>query len=71
MTVKELLERLSALPNHEAEVLVQVPDPNDPEAPDDYTIEEVTFMDWPTHYRSTGDVSGVAKFSRPQAYIKV
>jgi hypothetical protein len=71
MTVKELLERLSVLPNHDAEVLVQVPDPNDPEAPDDYTIEDVTFMDWPTRYCSTGDVSGVAKFSRPQAYIKV
>jgi hypothetical protein len=71
MTVKELLERLSMLPDHDAEVLVQVPDPNDPEAPDDYSIEDVTFMDWPTHYRSSGDVSGVAELSRPQAYIKV
>ena len=48
MTVKELLATLSVLPNPDAEVLVQVPDPNDPEAPDDYTIEDVTFMDWPT-----------------------
>jgi len=71
MTVKELLQRLSALPDHDAEVSVQVPDPNDPEAPDDYTIEAVTFMDWPAHYRSTEDVSGVAEFSQPQVYIKV
>jgi len=71
MAVKELLERLSVLPDHDAEVLVLVPDPNDPDAPDDYSIEDVTFMDWPTHYRSSGDVSGVAEFSRPQAYIKV
>jgi hypothetical protein len=71
MTVKELIERLSLLPNHDAEVLVQVPDPNDPEAPDDYAIEDVTFMGWPRHYRSTGEASGVAELSRPQAYIKV
>ncbi len=71
MTVEQLIARLSVLPRQDAEVLVQVPDTNDPEAPDDYTIEDVTFMDWPTHYRSTGDVSGVAKLSRPQAYIKV
>jgi hypothetical protein len=71
MTVRELTERLHAIPNPDAEVLVEVPDPDDPEAPDEYTIEDVTFMDWPEHYRKTGDVSGVAKFARPQAYIKV
>ena len=71
MTVKELLQQLSALPNHDAEVFVQVPDPDDPEVPDDYAIESVDFRDWPEHYKSTGDVSGVGKFSRPQAYIKV
>ena len=54
MTVKQLIARLSVLPSQDAEVLVQVHDPNDPEAPDDYTVEDVTFMDLPTHYRSTG-----------------
>lgn len=71
MTVKELLQQLSALPNQDAEVVIRVPDPNDPEAPDEYTIESVAFMDWPAHYRNTGDPLGVAKFSRPQVYIKV
>lgn len=71
MTVKELVGLLSALPNQEAEILVQVPDPTDPQVPDEYTIEDVTFMDWPTHYRNTGDVGGISEFSRPQAYIRV
>jgi hypothetical protein len=66
MTVRDLLQQLNALPNHDAEVLVQVPDPDNPEAPDDYTIESVDFMDWPEHYESMGDVSGVGK-----SYIKV
>jgi hypothetical protein len=71
MTVKELIQILGTLPNDDAEVLVRIPDSNDPEAPDDYTIEEVTFMDWPAHYRSTGDPSGIERFSKPQVYIKV
>lgn len=71
MTVRELLQRLGALPNPDAEVLVQVPDPDDAEASDDYTIEDVVFIDWPKHYKQDGDPLGVAKFSRPQVYLKV
>lgn len=61
MTVEELVQRLLEIPRQDADVLVEVPDPNDPEAPDEYTIEEVTFMDWPAHYRKSGDVSGIAE----------
>ena len=71
MTVRELLQRLSALPNPDAEVLVQVPDPDDAEVPDAYTIDDVIFIDWPDHYKQSGDPLGVAKFSRPEVYIKV
>ena len=71
MTVRELLQRLNALPNPDAEVVVQVPDPHDAEAPDDFTIDDVVFIDWPEHYKQAGDPLGIAPFSRPQVYIKV
>jgi hypothetical protein len=50
---------------------VRVPDPNDPEARDAYAIEDVTLMDWPTHYRNRGDPMGILEFARPEVYIKV
>ena len=71
MTVRELLQRLNAVTNRDAEVIVQVPDPADPEAPDDYVIEDEVFIDWPEHYKQHGDPMGVAAFSRPQVYLKV
>jgi hypothetical protein len=71
MTVRELVEQLRAIPNQEAQIIVQVPDPDDPQVPDPYTIESVSFIDWPAHYEATGDKLGVAKFSRPEAYINV
>jgi hypothetical protein len=71
MTVKELTDRLLALPNQDAEILVEVPDPDAPEAPDEYFIEDVTFMDWPEHYRRKGVEAGIIERSKPQAYIKV
>jgi hypothetical protein len=70
MTVRELVDRLKAIPNQDAEILVEVPDLDDPETPDEYFIEDVTFMDWPEHYRKVGDLD-VIKFAKPQAYIKV
>jgi len=71
MTVAELLQRLGAVSNPNAEVLVRAPDPNNPDAPDDYTIEDLEFIDWPDHYKRGGDPLGVGKFSRPEVYLKV
>ncbi len=71
MTVTELINRLSAFSKHDAEVIVHVPDPDDAETPDAYTIEDVTFIDWPEHYKQGGNALGVARHSRPEVYLKV
>ena len=71
MTVKELADRLRAIPNQDAEVLVEVLDPADPEAPDEYAIEEVKFMDWPEHYRKNGIEPSAAGPAKAEAYIRV
>jgi hypothetical protein len=71
MTVRDLVQRLTALSNSDAEVLVQVPNLDDIEVPDNYTIEDVVFVDWPEHYTQSGDALGVAKFSRAEACLKV
>ena len=71
MTVKELAARLAELPNDEAEVLVEVPDPNSV-IPDEYAIKAVTFVDWPEHFRIKDNLTGkIANFAKPLAYIKV
>jgi len=71
MTVQELMQRLAELPNHDAEVLVEIPDPNSV-IPDEYTIKAVTFINWPEHFRIKDNLTGkIANFAKPLAYIKV
>jgi hypothetical protein len=70
MTVRESMEQLRAIPNREAQVMVQVPDPNEPEVPDPYTIESLSFIDWSAHYQAVGKLS-LVEFSHPEAYINV
>ena len=56
MTVKELIDRLSALPDQGAEVVIDVAERNKPEKFKEYEID---------------DVVEVAKFARHEVHIKV